>query len=93
MLNYGDRKVTFQQLKITIPEDLEYQETFDGVFTSFGIEYKLKNIKNTSLGSLYQLTYLVQLPSEVDIQEFINQIRIRNSNLNISINLIENIDY
>ena len=39
---------------------------------------------------MYQLYYQVQISEDTNIQELINEIRTRNSNLNISINMIEN---
>lgn len=92
-LKYGEKKVSHQQLKITIPEDLSYSEEFDGVFKSFDISYRLKSVKNTSLGSLLQVVYIVSIKEETNLQDLINELRSRNSNLNISLNLIENTDY
>jgi len=92
-LKYGEKKVSHQQLKITIPEDLSYHDEFDGVFKAFDIEYKLKSVKNTSLGSLLQVIYIVSLKEDTNLQELINEFRQRNSNLNISLNMIENTDY
>ena len=93
VLNFATPKKSNQHLKITIPEDLSYQEEFKPVFESYDITYKLNKVKTTSLGSLYQLNYEIQIPKNTNVQAFINDIRVRNSNLNISINMVENIDY
>lgn len=90
---FGDRKVSNQLLKIMIPEDLAYQDEFPQIFEQYNISAKLTKVKTTSLGSLYQLYYQVQISEDTNIQELINEIRTRNSNLNISINMIENTDY
>jgi hypothetical protein len=92
-LNYAKPKHQKSLLKITIPEDLAYQEEFQEVFDAYQIQSRLTQIKNTSLGSLYQLFYEVELHSTIDIQQFINDLRIKNSNLNITLTLIENNDY
>lgn len=92
-VKYGERKVKHQQLKITIPEDLSYHEEFESVFNAFDITYQLKSVKNTSLGSLLQIIYIVRIKEDTNIQDLINEIRSRNSNLNISLNMIENTDY
>lgn len=92
-LKYGEKTNVPKVIKITIPEDLNYQEAFKEVFESHNINYNLSHLKSTSLGSLYQLTYKVRMPEKTDLEKLINDIRVRNSNLNISINLVENTDY
>ncbi|HAS72600.1 MAG TPA: DUF4956 domain-containing protein, partial [Clostridiales bacterium UBA8960] len=47
-----------KQLNITIPEDLDYEVAFVDVFMKYTSGYELRRIKTTSLGSLFQLTYL-----------------------------------
>lgn len=92
-IGYGSKKVKHQSLKITIPENLSYQEEFDEVFSKHNVEYKLVNVKNTSLGSLFQLTYRIKLKTNTSIPSLMDDLRARNSNLNIALNLIENTDY
>lgn len=92
-LNYAKPKKTKQLLKIVIPEDVDYQEEFSELFSNFGITYSLMKVKTTSLGSLYQLYYEIDLSEDTSVKDLMNEIRMRNSNLNISINMIENKDY
>ena len=92
-VNFAEQKDTKQLLKIVIPEDLDYQEEFNALFTSYGVKYKLLKVKTTALGSLFQLYYELEMPTDVNLKEFMNEIRMRNSNLNISINMLENQDY
>ena len=70
-------------LKITIPEDLNYQGAFDGVLDKYTKKYTLSRIKTTDLGSLFELCYNVTVESGINEQEFLNELRIRNGNLNI----------
>jgi len=92
-VNYAKPQSQKSLLKITIPEDLPYQEEFQEVFEAYQIQYKLTQIKNTSLGSLYQLFYEIELQPNVNLQNLMNDLRIKNSNLNITLSLIENTDY
>lgn len=92
---YGLNKVGFAQvsdplkrLKITVPEDLEYNHIFTEVFNEFTKEFNLIQVKTTAMGSLLTLTYSIRLKNESMIQDFIDQLRIRNGNLNISLDLI-----
>ena len=92
-VRFGKPKSSKQLLKVVIPEDLDYQEELDEIFTRFDIPYTLMKVKTTSLGSLYQLYYELDLRKDIDTRLLINEIRCKNSNLNISINMIENTDY
>lgn len=92
-VKFAQPKTTKQLLKIVIPEDLDYQDEFDSVFGLYRISYKLLKVKSTSLGSLSQLFYEVNIPSDTNLRDLMNDIRVRNSNLNISINLVEEKEY
>ena len=70
-------------LKVTIPEDLDYQEEFKEVFSKYLKSYELERVKTVNLGSLYELTFSVILKDKIDIKEFIDDLRIRNNNLKI----------
>ncbi len=72
-------------LKITIPEDLDYEGVFDGVFDEFLARRELLNIKTTNLGSLFKLTYAVELKKGVSEKQFIDKLRVRNGNLEIAL--------
>lgn len=74
-----------RELKITIPEDLNYAHEFDDLFQKYTKQARLMNVKTTNMGSLYKLSYLVELNSEDKVQEFIDELRCRNGNLEISI--------
>ena len=85
--NFGSKKKVFKLLKITIPEELNYESEFQEIFEKYNVEYHLNKVKTTSLGSLYQLYYDVIFNTDINTQEFIDELRIRNSNLDISLSL------
>lgn len=76
-----------RELKITVPEDLNYAHSFDDLFDKYTRMCKLQNVKTTNMGSLYKLSYNIELKSEDDIQSFIDELRCRNGNLEISVML------
>jgi len=78
---------TTKQLTITIPEDLDYETAFEDVMRDFTNFIDLRRVKTASLGSLYQLTYLVELKEGISTKAFIDELRCRNGNLNISLSL------
>ena len=72
-------------LKITIPEDLDYNEAFDSILKTYLKSYELVEIKTTGLGSLFRLSYKVELLVKDSEKQLIDEIRIKNSNLEISL--------
>lgn len=84
----GVSKSEQKQLKITIPEDLNYQGVFDDLFVEYATECKLNHVKTTNMGTLYELTYYIDLKNGVNEKELIDSIRCRNGNLNISLGMI-----
>ena len=73
-------------LKITIPEDLDYTNVFDEILKKYTSKYELINFKTTNLGSLFKLTYQVYLNDIKKQKEMVDELRIRNGNLEIVIN-------
>ena len=78
-----EKKEVSKTLKITIPENLNYQGAFDEILERYTKSYKLTKIKTTDLGSLFELCYNVVMQDDGAEQEFINELRCRNGNLNI----------
>lgn len=72
-------------LKITIPESLEYSEVFDDTFLRYLKDNELVEVKTTGMGSLFKLTYRVVLKDNKNEKEFIDELRTKNGNLEISI--------
>ena len=72
-------------LKITIPEDLNYNEAFDSILKTFLRSYELVEIKTTGMGSLFRLSYKVELLSKDSEKQLIDEIRVKNSNLEVSL--------
>lgn len=72
-------------LKITIPEDLNYDNVFEDILKRYTIKHNLIQVRTASLGSLYKLKYSVQLKNSKQEKELIDELRIRNGNLEISI--------
>ncbi|KGE20144.1 DUF4956 domain-containing protein [Paenibacillus wynnii] len=85
--NFGVRKTLQKMLKVTIPENLGYDEAFDEIFKKYNIRYELKKIRTTELGSLYELVYAVSMDGLTNQKEFLDDIRCRNGNLDISLTM------
>ena len=74
---------TQRELRITIPESLDYLAVFDDIFKKYTTEVQLDQVKTASLGSLYKLQYYVKLKDLKKEKDFIDELRIRNGNLEI----------
>ncbi len=86
--HFGEKKGDEKLLKITIPEDLNYQGMFDDLFSEYSTECKLKNVKTTNMGTLYELNYYITLKPDANEKELIDSIRCRNGNLNIVLGVV-----
>jgi hypothetical protein len=85
-LGEGNRNKT---LHITIPEDLDYSGVFDPVLKEYTTGYTLKHVKTTNMGSLFKLTYDLTLRDPAKEKAFIDELRRRNGNLEISMSYQE----
>lgn len=83
MSRFGEKRQVIKQLKVTIPENLDYAGLFDDLFDEYAKSSKLKRVKTTNMGSLFQLHYDIVLKDEKTEKEFIDKIRCRNGNLDI----------
>ena len=80
---FGKEKRALRILRITIPEHLDYDELFDDLFAKYTTGTELDRVRTTNLGSLYELTYLIQLKTPSVPKAFIDELRCRNGNLNV----------
>ena len=74
-------------LRVTVPEDLDYAEIFDDLFAEFTNRWELISVKTTNLGSLNRLTYEVEMKKPGTEKAFIDGLRVRNGNLEISMSM------
>lgn len=72
-------------LKVTVPEMLNYYTIFEDVFNKYTISCEKLAVKSVNMGSMFKLTYRVVLKDIKLEKEFIDELRIRNGNLEISL--------
>ncbi|WP_270286826.1 DUF4956 domain-containing protein [Enterococcus casseliflavus] len=79
---FGDRQATSErELKVTIPEDLDYPQLFDDLFEKYSHSAKLTSVRTTTMGSLYELRYQLLLKDQAQEKQIIDEVRVRNGNL------------
>lgn len=72
-------------MRITIPENLDYTGVFDDLLSEYTSKYEVVSVKTTNLGSLFKLTYNITLKDPAKEKQFIDKLRCRNGNLEISV--------
>ena len=88
-LGEADKPVCDKTLRITIPEDLDYAGVFNDLFSEYTSKHTFVTVKTTNMGSLFKLTYNITLKDIKTEKEFIDKLRCRNGNLEISSSLQE----
>ena len=81
---FGEGNGLRRTLKVVIPEDLDYAGIFDDLFAEYTKKATLERVHSTNLGSLFELRYTITLKDAAKEKEFIDRIRERNGNLNIT---------
>ena len=92
-LDFGSKKnaATFKTFNITIPEDLDYTGVFDDIFAEYTRSHDLVRVKTTNMGSMFKLTYNVELTDATREKEMIDKLRCRNGNLEIAVSKQETV--
>ena len=92
-LDFGSKKkaAIFKTFNITIPEDLDYSGVFDDIFAEYTRSHDLIRVKTTNMGSMFKLTYNVELTDATREKEMIDKLRCRNGNLEIAVSKQETV--
>lgn len=88
LIGFGDKSAKMRQLRVTIPEDLDYYELFDDLMEKYTTEWELSRVKTTNMGTLYELWFDVMLKDEKQAKEFMDAVRCRNGNLRVMLGRI-----
>lgn len=78
-----------RQLRVTVPEDLDFTTLFDDVLNRFARDWRLTAVKTANMGSLYRLTYTLTLTDGANEREFLDELRCRNGNLEVALSYQE----
>lgn len=89
---FGTRDERRKQLRITIPENLNYMAVFDDIFDKYLSENVLRKVKTTNMGTMFELTYECRMKDESEQKQFIDELRVRNGNLNITMGMRPDLD-
>ena len=82
--------VTEKIVRVTIPEELDYTEVFEEVFEKYTTRYEIVQVKSINMGSMFKVYYQINLIDAKLEKELIDEIRVRNGNLEVS---VQRVDY
>lgn len=87
VLGFGMKKnaALSKTIRIIIPENLDYTDVFDDIFSEYLSRYELVDVKTTNMGSMFRLTYDVAIKDITKEKEMIDKLRCRNGNLEINV--------
>lgn len=80
---FAQEKGEERSLKITVPENLDYEGIFDDIFENHTNIARLERVRTTNLGSMFELQYQIRMKKGRGEKELIDAIRCRNGNLTI----------
>ena len=84
-IKFAMPKTKTSKLKITIPEDLNYDGIFDEILDKYTNSWKIQTIKTRDFGSLFEIHYIIEMKLDANQKKFIDELRCKNGNLNISL--------
>lgn len=77
--------VAQRRLDIMVPEDLNFVSMFDDLFDRYTETRRLIRVKTMNMGTMFRLSYVVTMDAGTSEKEFIDAIRCRNGNLEVSL--------
>lgn len=88
-IHFADHSSENRQLKITVPENLNFNHVFDDLLEKYTTKSQLIKVKTTNMGTMYELTYQVYMKKDADEKAFMDELRMRNGNFNIILGIAE----
>lgn len=83
--NYGMPNSRNMTLKIIIPEDINYDGIFDEILNEYCSDYHLSKIKTSDFGTMFELTYFINVKDQKLNKQMIDEIRVKNGNMNVTL--------
>lgn len=83
LVGFANKDTNEKDLRVTIPENLDYNDIFDDLFEEYTVSHKLIGVKTTNMGSMYEINYRIKLADWRDEKKFLDEIRMRNGNLTV----------
>lgn len=86
-VKFGVPKNNRVLIKISVPEDLNFEGAFDGILDKYTLGFDLQQIRTVDFGSIYELRYIATIADSADRRAMLDEIRTKNGNLDVSITM------
>ena len=84
-VNFGINREKTMELKIVVPEDLNFEGVFDSILNEYTNSYTVERVRTRDFGALFEITYLIKLKQDASSKDLLDKLRCKNGNLNISL--------
>jgi len=91
LTNFGGEQKESRNLRILIPENLDYEGKFEDIFHQYLRSFELMQVKTCNMGTMYKLEYDVVLDASKSTKEFMDKIRERNGNLEVAVSRMRDV--
>lgn len=81
--NFAGKRGNHYELKITVPETLNYVGAFDEVLKKYNNSFKISRVKSVDFGALFEITFDINMKDEKQMREMLDDLRALNGNLKI----------
>lgn len=81
--SWGDPHGDSMILKIWVPENLDFQGTFEPVLKKHTLSHRLLMVRTTDFGSMCELRYKITPRDKMNKKKLLDEIRTRNGNMNV----------
>ena len=88
LAHFGTGLDNQRELRISIPEALDYDGLFDDLLATHFSSCELESVRTVEMGTVYQLIYRVVPGSSEPDKRFLDAVRMRNGNLPVSLGRI-----
>lgn len=82
---YASPKSAPMLLKVSVPENLNYEELFDDILDRYTSKWQMNRVKTSQFGTLFTLFYTIQFKKDCSQKAFLDELRCRNGNLDIAL--------
>lgn len=86
-VRFGVPKKSSVLIKISVPEDLNFEGAFDEILDKYTVGFDLQQIRTADFGSIYELRYIATIADSADRRALLDEIRSKNGNLDVSITM------
>lgn len=81
--NFAGRDKKRFELKITVPETLNYAGAFDETLNKYCSRFAMQRVKSVDFGALFEITFDITMKNTDEVRKMIDDLRVLNGNLKI----------